>query len=228
MSSSTRSGRVLRTASSAWLAVELTSTTWKPGTPSTKPRWIRATMKSSSTTSTRITPAPPRGGRRAVNTAPTSLRTVTSPPRRRQTRPVRASPKPRVAPVPGLLVEKPRSKTRCSRPASTPGPLSRTTTTTSGPSSRTSTSTQRPPVASPACTTASRALSTRLPTTVVRSTERSSSTRPSRGPVGEPQADPALGGQAGLGHEQRRQRGVLHPRGDLVVEGRAASGSRCR
>src|SRR6266487_3626910 len=55
MSSSIRSGRSSLTAARASAPVCATAATVNPGVRSTKPRWTLATMKSSSTTSTRIT-----------------------------------------------------------------------------------------------------------------------------------------------------------------------------
>ena len=105
-----------------------------------------------------------------MNTAPLSLRTVTSPPRRRHTSRVRASPKPRPPSGPADLVEYPCRKT--SSASCTPAPLSLTVTVITSSSSSTRTST----CGSSVEPTASRALSTRLPTTVVRSRARPSYT----------------------------------------------------
>src|SRR4051812_40578331 len=63
MSSRTSCGRCSRTAATAAWPVCATATTSKPGTASTKARCTRATMKSSSTTSTLVTGARRRSRR---------------------------------------------------------------------------------------------------------------------------------------------------------------------
>src|SRR3954451_15564494 len=122
-----------------------------------------------------------RDGSVAVNTAPLSpsspllLVTTTSPPRRRQTSRTSARPKPRPPSEPLVLVEYPCRKTRSGSP--TPGPVSWTRTVIASESSTTSTAT-RGRSSAPSAAAASRALSTRLPTTVVRSRARSPYTLP--------------------------------------------------
>src|SRR5690606_6567541 len=101
-------------------------------------------------------------GRCAVNTAPVALCTCTDPPRRWQSCLVSASPKPR-GPLSAALVVKPCRKTSSTISGVTPGPESRTTTVTSSVHCK-PTSIHRSPV--PPVSTASSALSTRLPSTV--------------------------------------------------------------
>src|SRR5713226_4483232 len=103
-------------------------------------------------------------GRRTVNTAPPSLRTEISPPRRNTERRTNARPTPRLRPSPSFVL-KPSSKTCLSDPRGMPGPESRTS--------------MRMPFSFAwmvSCTTASlrpsrasKALSTRFPTIVTRS-----------------------------------------------------------
>ena len=78
------------------------------------------------------------------------------------------------------------------------------------------------PTASSPCRrgAASSALSTRLPSTVATSAESSGSSRSSDVSSADPQLDPALGGQRDLGHEQRRDGGVVH--GVLTVRSSCA------
>ena len=86
-------------------------------------------MKSSSTTRVEIMARPGGAGSSAVNTAPSSLRTLTRPPRRAQTIRMRARPIPRW-PSAAALVVKPCSKTSSASSGATPGPESRTITRT--------------------------------------------------------------------------------------------------
>ena len=166
-------------------------------------------MKSSSTTSTTDhgrTSARPPAHRVALQTAPTPSRTV---PRRRawQTRRVRASPKPRVAPGPGLggeaPLEDPLLEAGLHPLTAVPDDDDHVRTPPRG----------RPPRPSRAAVGLAR-VHDGVEGVVDQvahhggQVDREVVVDPAEpGPVGEPQADPPLGGQAGLGHEQRRQRG---------------------
>src|SRR6266511_152257 len=104
-------------------------------------------------------------GRKAVKTAPPSFSTLIVPSRRRSTCVTGASPRPRRPVRVATFVVKPSWKISSTASGSMPGPESCTRTSTPSFSSCTVTSTHPAPPA----VTESSALSTRFPTTVIRS-----------------------------------------------------------
>ena len=203
-----------RASAPVWAA----PTTENPGVCWIKPAWILATMKSSSTIRTLIMARrlPLRPSTVPVKTAPAvvvhrelAAAALADHPGQRQAK----------APAPfggGSLGGEALPEDSSSVPRRQPrARVSRTTTHTCHPPSSITDIERR---ASGVLVTASRALSTRLPTTVVRSLDKSLVHPAQAGLRVKLQCHAPLGGQAGLGNEQCRQRRVLDPAGDLVVE----------
>ena len=199
--------------------------------------WMRATMKSSSTTSTATSSAhPPPTSCRSLACTRGSRASKTAPPSPRGTDGDRAAPTfaddlhQREPDTPSLRGRSPWSSSRAgrSRRPGRPGRPARCRRPRRARSSPVEAQVDLDRRRRPTDTDASTALSTRLPSTVPTSVD-GLGVEPRQVAVGaEAQVDAALGGQAGLGDQQGRDGRVLDVGRAPRRRSRRGAGSGCR